>query len=367
LSYTGACQRWLEAGDADTRALHRAGHVCGDSVDMVDGRPTGSVRASFGYMSTRGDVARLLAVLEQHFVEARPPALQPPAPLAAGPASGEVVLCSIVVYPVKSCGGMVVQQWPLGAAGLRYDRAWALMQGARVLTQKREPLLAQIRPRVDLAQGNLVLEAPGTGVAPLALPLEGPGGEPCAGTVCGERVVGRACGPAAAAWLEDVLGLPGLQLVRGESRTSRRSRASASLANDSDCLLLSMGSVRALAARVAEGCAKHREDGGEFGEASLTRRFRGNLVVEGAPAWAEEGWAGFSSPGAEWTVAGPCRRCTMITVEQDSGAVTKEPLRALAGIKGRNFNFGVHSSLARAPGPGVQLRVGDSIIVRPTM
>ena len=69
---TGACQRWLALTDEDTKKLHKvrarlgepvseccppqAGHVCGDSVDLVDSRPTGSVRVSFGYMSTVQDV-----------------------------------------------------------------------------------------------------------------------------------------------------------------------------------------------------------------------------------------------------------------------------------------------------------------------
>ena len=92
--------------------------------------------------------------------------------------------------------------------------------------------------------------------------------------------------------------------------------------------------------------------------------------MSGAPAFSEELWSGVGCGGVTWRVGGPCRRCTMITVEQvievaagelvvtrtgvvkteyvqDSGVVTKEPLRSLAQMKNRNFNFGVHSSLIR--------------------
>ncbi|XP_073878682.1 molybdenum cofactor sulfurase isoform X7 [Macaca fascicularis] len=38
----------------------QAGHVCGDNMDLIDGQPTGSVRISFGYMSTLDDVQAFL-------------------------------------------------------------------------------------------------------------------------------------------------------------------------------------------------------------------------------------------------------------------------------------------------------------------
>ncbi|XP_031445284.1 molybdenum cofactor sulfurase-like [Phasianus colchicus] len=38
----------------------QAGHVCGDDIDLIDGRPTGSVRISFGYMSSFEDAQTFL-------------------------------------------------------------------------------------------------------------------------------------------------------------------------------------------------------------------------------------------------------------------------------------------------------------------
>ena len=125
---TGGCQRWLGIEDQDTLALHKAGHVCGDGVDLVEGRPTGSVRVSFGYMSTRKDVDTLINLVKMHFVETKPSSVteenQKPVEAKADQAQrtetgGRVVLESIVVYPVKSCRGIRVPEWPLGEAGLR--------------------------------------------------------------------------------------------------------------------------------------------------------------------------------------------------------------------------------------------------------
>ena len=43
--------------------------MCGDSVDLVDGLPTGCVRASFGYMSTLEDASKLVQFISECFVE----------------------------------------------------------------------------------------------------------------------------------------------------------------------------------------------------------------------------------------------------------------------------------------------------------
>ena len=60
----------------------------------------------------------------------------------------------IWVYPIKSCGGVRVSEWPLGPNGLLLDREWALVgDDGHVLTQKGLPKLALVQPNVDLWQG----------------------------------------------------------------------------------------------------------------------------------------------------------------------------------------------------------------------
>ncbi|KAM5221977.1 molybdenum cofactor sulfurase [Ctenodactylus gundi] len=57
---TGACQRHLGISNEMVKKHLQAGHVCGDDVDLIDGQPTGSVRISFGYMSTLEDAQAFL-------------------------------------------------------------------------------------------------------------------------------------------------------------------------------------------------------------------------------------------------------------------------------------------------------------------
>ena len=109
--------------------------------------------------------------------------------------------------------------------------------------------------------------------------------EVCIGSICGEEVQGHHCGPEVAAWLQHVLGLADVQLVRGARRqSSPRAEVSTSLANDSSCLLLSEASVVALEAAVRGRCERQGEDAEQFSGEKLTQRFRGNIVVAGTAA-----------------------------------------------------------------------------------
>jgi molybdenum cofactor sulfurtransferase len=43
--------------------LMQAGHVCGDMRDIIDGVPTGAIRVSIGYMTTRENIDLLLGLI----------------------------------------------------------------------------------------------------------------------------------------------------------------------------------------------------------------------------------------------------------------------------------------------------------------
>jgi uncharacterized protein YcbX len=64
-------------------------------------------------------------------------------------------------------------------------------------------------------------------------------------------------------------------------------------------------------------------------------RFRPNIVVGGAPAFAEDGWRRIRIGRLAFRVAKPCARCAITTVDPARGAVAGvEPLRTLASFRG---------------------------------
>ncbi|RXG58603.1 Molybdenum cofactor sulfurase [Armadillidium vulgare] len=65
----GACQKYLDISSEKMKKQFEAGHICGDSNDLVDGSPTGSVRVSFGYMSTYEDADNVLKMVKECFID----------------------------------------------------------------------------------------------------------------------------------------------------------------------------------------------------------------------------------------------------------------------------------------------------------
>ena len=66
---TGCCQKFLSLSNKQVKDNLSAGHVCGDDVDLIEGKPTGSVRISFGYMSNFADAKTFLNFLEECFLD----------------------------------------------------------------------------------------------------------------------------------------------------------------------------------------------------------------------------------------------------------------------------------------------------------
>lgn len=55
-----------------------------------------------------------------------------------------------------------VDEWEVGVRGFVYDRQWMIISESGIcLTQKQEPQLCLIKPKVDLANGVLMVTAPG--------------------------------------------------------------------------------------------------------------------------------------------------------------------------------------------------------------
>ena len=106
----------------------------------------------------------------------------------------------------------------------------------------------------------------------------------------------------------------------------------------------------------------------EFTIDNLTQRFRGNIIIRGAPAFTEENWTKVHYNPFNFEVLGACKRCKMISIEQSSGETTSEPLRSLALMKDRNFNFGIHTKPTMNNGAlaleNIVVNVGDSLKIK---
>jgi uncharacterized protein YcbX len=93
-------------------------------------------------------------------------------------------------------------------------------------------------------------------------------------------------------------------------------------------------------------------------------RFRPNLVVEGAAAWAEYDWARVRIGGVVFRAVKPCDRCVVTTIDPETGLQPDpdEPLRTLKMFR-RDARGRVLFGQNLVPDGGGIVRVGDAVEV----
>lgn len=218
--------------------------------------------------------------------------------------------------------------------------------------------MARVQPHYQPG-GPLRLSTPGT--AELAVP-EPAGGELLAAPVWRDPVPARAAGAGADEWLTAALGRE-VRLLWLDDPTRRRVDPEyaepgdrVSFADGYPLLATNLASLDALNGWLAES-------GSPEGPLPMTR-FRPNVVVAGAPAWAEDGWLGrrLRIGAVTFRAAKPCGRCVVTTTDQETGERGNEPLRTLARHRsvGQKLLFGVNL-LPDAPLAAVS--VGDAVEV----
>lgn len=261
-------------------------------------------------------------------------------------------LAAIHVHPVKSARGISVPRAEVGPTGLRHDRRWMIVdRSARFVSQREDPRLGRIAPRLDEDGERLLLHAPGAGE--LALPLRPDSGEPRTVTVWEDEVMARDCGDAAAAWLATVLGGPYRLVVLPDDAVRPVDPA---YARPGDRVSFADGFPYLLAAEASLDDLNRRA-----GTRLTMERFRPNLVVAGGAPFAEDAWSRIRIGAVPFRVAKPCARCVVPTLDPDTQEAGPEPLRTLATfrkVKGKVL-FGQNL----LPDGGGVVQVGDAVVV----
>jgi uncharacterized protein YcbX len=246
-----------------------------------------------------------------------------------------IELRGIGIHPVKSTAIRPVQQAEVCPWGLSGDRRWMVVDGDGVVVTARE-LHALFRIVADTAQTDprvtaaLRLSAEGDGAVAVA--------EPHSGTIpvrlFRHDLLARAADPTANDWLRHVLGRDDLTLVWCDDPTRRALNPAYSapgehtaFADGYPVTLASLDSLARLNDWIAEGAL---ERGEQPTEPLPIQRFRPNLVVAGADAFAEDGWQRVHVGGVTFRKAKDIDRCVMTTISTDDLTTAKEPIRTLA-------------------------------------
>lgn len=262
-------------------------------------------------------------------------------------------ISSLHTYPVKGCHRLDHREAELKPWGLAGDRRWMIVDADGVgFTQRRDPALTALRP--EPYPGGLILRAPDLPDLDVPEPVDGPDEgvrvfshkPPAPARVAARatdwctRLLGR---PARLVWQADPAGRP----VQSHGRDGDH----VSLADGYPILVTNSASLDAVNDWLV--------DAGD--DPVPMTRFRPNVVVCGAGAWAEDGWLGrrLRIGGAILRAVRPKDRCVVTTIDQETGEKGRQPLQVLG--RRRKFDDGLLFGLNLIPDETAVLRVGDPV------
>jgi uncharacterized protein YcbX len=259
----------------------------------------------------------------------------------------EVSVTGLYVYPVKSMRGIARARATLAPSGFEWDRQWMIVNAGGVfLTQRTHPQLARIVPQVTA--DALVLNAPG--LSALSVPLDAAGAR-TAVRIWDDGCVGIDQGSAAREWVSRAVG-EAVRLVRVSpdmGRVANPKFAGATPApigfpDGYPVLVCNEASLEDLNERLPERIPMER--------------FRPNIVLRGLPAWAEDHIETLTLGPVELRLVKPCIRCTIPSIDQQSGERSTDPAPALKQFRFsralRGVMFGENAVIVRGSGEAIE-------------
>ncbi len=222
-------------------------------------------------------------------------------------------ISQMYIHPVKSFGGIAVEQFEVDCFGPRWDRRWMVVdpQG-KFITQRQCVEMAAID--VEFMEGRVVLTgAEGSTVA--FTPEDFAAGESIEARVWRDQVQARLGPQWLEQWLTHELGRP-CNLVFMPEQSQRKvdpnyakRDETVSFADGFPLLLTSQASLDFLNSKMSIAITQSR--------------FRPNLVVEAAQPWQEDNWKRIRVGAMEFEVVKPCSRCVIPTI--DPSSLKKQP------------------------------------------
>jgi uncharacterized protein YcbX len=271
-------------------------------------------------------------------------------------------ISQLFLHPIKSCGGIAVDEATLIDTGFEFDREWmAVDREGDFVSQREFPRMALIRP--TLRSSDLVLRAPG--MLALHLQLDAVEG-PCRVRVWNDLVDAFDMGDLAAQWFSDFMGQP-LRLARFDPDARRLAsarwtgdvQARTAFSDAFPLLVTSTASLAELNQRLA--AAGHEE--------VTMQRFRPNIVIDGLTDAHGEDFVDtlrIDSPDGTVIVklVKPCGRCSIPDVDPataEQGHAVADTLRAYRSEPRIDGALAFGQNAVVLEGLGHRLRVGAPV------
>ncbi len=263
-----------------------------------------------------------------------------------------LTVSGLFIYPVKSLGGIDVPTASVTSRGLQYDRRMMLVDSTHTfLTQREHPQMALLQPA--FAEGGFSFHHKTNAIAPLFVPFEPAAAQTTMVTVWRSSCEAQVYDTQINNWFSRALNMtcqlvfmPNQSIRYVDTRYAHEGEIT-SFADDYPMLMIGQSSLNDLNARLHQPLPMNR--------------FRPNIVFTGGTPFIEDEWQQFNINGIEFKGAKPCARCVMTTVDQETSARSKEPLKTLATYRQKNNKILFGQNLVHK-GTGT-IRIGDEISV----
>ena len=244
-------------------------------------------------------------------------------------------ITDLFIYPVKSLKGIALNESMTALRGLQYDREWMVTTSDyEFITQREIPLMSTIEVSIDL--DALTLSSKNNTKFQVSLLSSNT-------NVIKASVWGDICdaydeGDDVSLWLTSLLGQyknKSLRLVRYSSQGIRPVpakylngvEAQSAFSDQFPYLITSWESLE----KLNKGLIKN---GSQVAEMD---RFRPNIVVKGIDNLEKKTSQNLlcQKSGYDFGLRKPCKRCKIITINQDDGKIDnpKEPLATLTSLR----------------------------------
>lgn len=264
-----------------------------------------------------------------------------------------IIITEINIYPIKSLGGISLQEAEVEDRGLQYDRRWVLADGANVfMTQRENAQMALID--VAIEEDGLKISHRKKSIIPLKVPFKPQTEDNRMITIWDDVVRGIRVSDEADAWFTEVLGKethlfyqPDDSIRPTDSKYSITQQEHTSFADAYPVLIIGQASLDYL--------------NGKLDEKMEMKRFRPNLVFTGGEAHDEDNFRYFKAGSTRFVGVKLCARCVLTTINPETAEKGKEPLKTLAQYRknGNKILFGQNLLVVEKG----RVAVGDEIVL----
>lgn len=259
----------------------------------------------------------------------------------------ELTVSDLVIYPLKSARGVHLDSMQLSELGPNHDRRWMVVDSeANCVTQRKTPKMCLIETAIS--DGSLELSLEG-GDQRYTVPAGGH--EIRQSSVWGTDVQGEDCGDEAADWISAFLNKP-CRIIHMPSTYTRL--VDPNYATQQERVGFADGFPLLITTR-SSLADFNRKLGSEIG----MERFRPNIVIDGNQAWAEDNWKTLTINGINLSMAKPCSRCIMPSIDPQTAQKQMQINQALQAYRRREREtyFGQNALYDRMG----EIQIGDSL------